>query len=112
MTASSLTMGLPSLSNISAFVTIAIPAKRRKPSERKITIVGDGDQCLLPGTMVETLFGPVRNEQVEVDEVVLGSSDHGTLEKGTVTRVHRGRWSGDVTPNQAFKRTGYARRLA
>ncbi len=62
----------------------------------QITIVGDGDQCLLPGTQVETLFGPVPIESVEVDEVVLGSSDHGTLEKGTVRRVHRGRWAGDV----------------
>ncbi len=63
---------------------------------QQITIVGDGDQCLPPGTLVETLFGPLPIEQIEVGMSVLGSSDHGTLEKGDVTRVHRGRWRGDV----------------
>ncbi len=63
---------------------------------QQITIVGDGDQCLPPGTLISTLDGPVPIEQIQVGDVVLGSGDFGTMEKGTVRRVHRGRYVGDV----------------
>ncbi len=63
---------------------------------QQITIVGDGDQCLLPGTMVDTLFGPERIEDVLVGTTVVGSSDGVDVEKGDVSRVHAGRWKGDV----------------
>jgi superfamily I DNA/RNA helicase len=63
---------------------------------QQITIVGDGDQCLPPGTLISTLSGPVPIEQIQVGDVVLGSGDFATMEKGTVRRVHRGRYVGDV----------------
>lgn len=61
-----------------------------------ITIVGDGDQCLPPGTMISTLDGAVPIEQIQVGDTVLGSGDFGTVEKGDVRRIHRGRYVGDV----------------
>lgn len=61
-----------------------------------ITIVGDGDQCLPPGTLISTLDGLVPIEQIQIGDTVLGSGDFGTLQKGDVRRIHRGRYVGSV----------------
>jgi len=71
-------------------------ALRLAEGHQQITIVGDGDQCLPPGTMVRTLDGEVPIEQISVGDTVLGSTDFGTVEKGDVRRVHIGRYSGGV----------------
>ena len=64
---------------------------------QQITIVGDGDQCLPPGTLVLTDRGEVPIEQITVGDVVLGTGGGaGLLEKATVRRIHQGRWSGTV----------------
>ena len=62
----------------------------------QVTIVGDGDQCLLPGTLVSTPSGPVPIERIGVDDKVDGSGDCCINEMGVVRRVHRGRYSGGV----------------
>ena len=62
----------------------------------QVTIVGDGDQCLLPGTLVSTPSGPVPIERIGVDDKVDGSGDCCINELGVVRRVHRGRYSGGV----------------
>ncbi|MEY4173543.1 MAG: ATP-dependent helicase PcrA, partial [Actinomycetota bacterium] len=63
----------------------------------QITIVGDGDQCLPPGTLVLTDRGEVPIEQIMVGDTVLGTDGGpGCLADGTVRRVHEGRWSGTV----------------
>jgi len=63
---------------------------------QQITIVGDGDQCLPPGTMITTPNGDVPIESIVVGDKVDGSSDGEFHELGLVTRVHRGRWSGSI----------------
>ncbi|MFM2077150.1 MAG: ATP-dependent helicase PcrA, partial [Actinomycetota bacterium] len=62
----------------------------------QITIVGDGDQCLPPGTMISTIDGQVPIEQIQVGDTVLGSSNFATLEKGDVRRIHVGRYAGGI----------------
>ncbi len=63
---------------------------------QQITIVGDGDQCLPPGTMIATPTGAVPIESIVVGEKVEGSADGVHDELGVVARVHRGRWSGSM----------------
>ena len=61
----------------------------------QITIVGDGDQCLPPGTMIRTLDGEVPIEQIHVGDVVLGSQQTSPRSRrATVRRVHVGRYLG------------------
>ena len=77
----------------------AQPPSKSAPIELKrgkVTIVGDGDQCLLPGTLVSTPSGPVPIERIGVDDKVDGSGDCCINELGVVRRVHRGRYSGGV----------------
>ena len=63
---------------------------------QQVTIVGDGDQCLPPGTMISTANGPVPIEQIAVGDKVDGSVDGDLVEYGVVRRIHRGRYSGSV----------------
>ena len=63
---------------------------------QQITIVGDGDQCLPPGTMISTPAGAVPIESIVVHDKVDGSSNGEMNELGVVTRVHQGRWSGSL----------------
>ena len=63
---------------------------------QQVTIVGDGDQCLPPGTLVSTPSGPVPIEQIHVGDKVHGSSDFVNDEVGVVRRVHKGRYVGDL----------------
>ncbi|HAP76621.1 MAG TPA: hypothetical protein DCR14_11105, partial [Acidimicrobiaceae bacterium] len=62
----------------------------------QITIVGDHDQCLPPGTMVRTPAGEVPIESVCEGDVVLGTGGHLELEPGTVRTVKEGWYRGPV----------------
>jgi DNA helicase-2/ATP-dependent DNA helicase PcrA len=61
-----------------------------------VCVVGDSDQCLLPGTPVATPSGPRPIESIEVGDEVLGAGGGSTTETGTVTAVGPGRWEGRV----------------
>ncbi len=63
---------------------------------QQVTIVGDGDQCLPPGTLISTPNGPVPIEDIAVGDKVDGSVDGDMVEYGVVRRVHSGHYSGSV----------------
>ncbi|MEQ1873644.1 MAG: UvrD-helicase domain-containing protein [Ilumatobacteraceae bacterium] len=63
---------------------------------QQVTIVGDGDQCLPPGTLISTPNGFTPIEQIEVGDKVDSTLDQSMFEYGVVRRVHRGRYSGSV----------------
>jgi len=61
-----------------------------------VTVVGDQDQCLPPGTSVQTPSGPVPIEQIVEGDVVLGTGGGRHLVEGAVSAVFRGRHSGSL----------------
>jgi superfamily I DNA/RNA helicase len=63
---------------------------------QQITIVGDGDQCLPPGTMIRTPEGDVPIEDIEVGDLLDSSGDFRGVEPGKVHRRHEGRWKGHL----------------
>jgi DNA helicase-2/ATP-dependent DNA helicase PcrA len=63
---------------------------------RNITIVGDHDQCLPTGTMVDTPAGPVAIDQLRVGDHVLGTGGRLSLTSGVVRHVHRAQYRGPV----------------
>ncbi len=63
---------------------------------RNVAVVGDGDQCLPPGTMVDTPTGRVPIEQLREGDVVLGTSGHRAPAAGTVSVVKAGRSCGSL----------------
>lgn len=62
----------------------------------QITIVGDHDQCLPPGTMVRTADGEVPIESVREGDTVLGTGGRLDLKPGVVRTVKEGRYRGPV----------------
>ncbi|HNJ97916.1 MAG TPA: 3'-5' exonuclease, partial [Ilumatobacteraceae bacterium] len=63
---------------------------------QQITIVGDGDQCLPPGTLVATPTGDVPIESITVGDEVLGTGGGAHTEVGAVRHVQEGRYKGPV----------------
>jgi DNA helicase-2/ATP-dependent DNA helicase PcrA len=61
-----------------------------------VCVVGDSDQCLLPGTMVDTPEGAVPIEQIRVGDTVLGACGGERLVPATVTAIDAGSWRGRV----------------
>ena len=61
---------------------------------RNILVVGDGDQCLPPGTVVSTPSGPKPIETIVEGDEVLGSAGQLTARAGRVTAVKHGRYDG------------------
>ena len=61
---------------------------------RQVTVVGDSDQCLPPGTMIATPSGPRAIETVVEGDVVLGTGGGAELIARPVTHVHRARHAG------------------
>jgi DNA helicase II / ATP-dependent DNA helicase PcrA len=57
---------------------------------RNITVVGDADQCLPPGTMIRTPTGNRPIEEIEPGDEVLGAGGRREAEVGTVRRVVEG----------------------
>jgi DNA helicase-2/ATP-dependent DNA helicase PcrA len=61
---------------------------------RNVCVVGDGDQCLPAGTMVETTTGPKPIEKIQVGDEVYGTGGRFELVPGRVTHVDTGKWTG------------------
>lgn len=61
-----------------------------------VTVVGDTDQCLVPGTLVATPEGTRPIEDVRVGDRVLGTLGGSGAVAGEVTVVHPGRYRGRV----------------
>ncbi len=61
-----------------------------------VTVVGDQDQCLPPGTTVQTPTGPVAIEKIVEGDVVLGTGGGRDLVEGTVSVVNRGHYVGPL----------------
>jgi DNA helicase-2/ATP-dependent DNA helicase PcrA len=61
---------------------------------RNVCIVGDSDQCLVPGTLVRTPEGEVPIEQIEVGDQVLAVDGSDRLAAATVAAVAPGRHQG------------------
>jgi superfamily I DNA/RNA helicase len=57
---------------------------------RNVAVVGDGDQCLPPGTMIDTPSGRIPIEQVREGDEVLGTGGRGVLASGRVSVVKVG----------------------
>ena len=63
---------------------------------QNVTVVGDSDQCLLPGTMVLTPDGERPIEEIDADDVVLGTGGGRELQAGVVRDVHTSRRNGPI----------------
>jgi len=55
---------------------------------QNVTVVGDTDQCLPPGTMILTPDGDVPIESITAGTTVLGAGGRRTMSSGVVTHVH------------------------
>ncbi len=72
---------------------------------RNVCVVGDTDQCLPPGTLIDGPAGPRPIEEVAIGDVVLGAGGHAHAQAGTVTHVHEGRYDGHLVEITAIGRT-------
>jgi DNA helicase-2/ATP-dependent DNA helicase PcrA len=63
---------------------------------RNICVVGDPDQCLIEGTIVETPAGPKRIERIKEGDRVLAGAGWGSLRVGRVEAVRRTPFDGKV----------------
>jgi DNA helicase-2/ATP-dependent DNA helicase PcrA len=61
---------------------------------RNVFVVGDADQCLVPGTMVRTSEGERSIETIAAGDQVLATVGGRELVPATVTSTNPGRWSG------------------
>lgn len=61
---------------------------------RQVTVVGDSDQCLPPGTMISTPSGPRAIETLVEGDEVLGTGGDASLVARPITHVHRSRHAG------------------
>ncbi|MFA9429729.1 UvrD-helicase domain-containing protein [Egicoccus sp. AB-alg2] len=65
-------------------------------ANRNIMVVGDHDQCLVPGTPISTIRGPVPVEEVQEGDVVLGTGGTHEAVARPVTKVMQGSYLGPV----------------
>ena len=63
---------------------------------RSICVVGDPDQCLVEGTIVETPAGPKRIERIKEGDRVFAGAGWGSLRVGRVEAVQRTPFDGKV----------------
>ncbi|HEY7939901.1 MAG TPA: 3'-5' exonuclease, partial [Acidimicrobiales bacterium] len=68
---------------------------------RNVFVVGDSDQCLPPGTLVQTPDGEVPIEQVGVGATVVGAGGDGHTHHGEVSFVKEGHYAGPVVEVRA-----------
>ncbi len=61
-----------------------------------ICVVGDTDQCLPPGTMVDTPDGRRPIETIAIGDEVFAASQRPTRLSARVTHVHEGRYDGEL----------------
>jgi len=66
-----------------------------------VCVVGDSDQCLPPGTLVETIDGPRGIESIVEGDVVLGAAGNMAVAPGKVTHVEAGRYAGKIVTVRA-----------
>jgi DNA helicase II / ATP-dependent DNA helicase PcrA len=66
-----------------------------------VCVVGDSDQCLPPGTLVETIDGPRGIETIKQGDVVLGTVGEMAVAPGKVTHVEAGHYAGKVVTVRA-----------
>jgi DNA helicase-2/ATP-dependent DNA helicase PcrA len=72
---------------------------------RNITVVGDSDQCLPPGTLVATAAGAVPIETLHEGDAVLGTDGQSRAVAGRVAAVKEGWYDGPVVVVTAGGRT-------
>jgi DNA helicase-2/ATP-dependent DNA helicase PcrA len=70
-----------------------------------VTVVGDTDQCLPPGTLVDTPDGPRPIETIEPGELVVGAGQRPESRCEVVTHIERGSYSGRLVELTAGGRT-------
>ena len=63
---------------------------------QNVCVVGDTDQCLPPGTLVHTPDGPRPIEQIQIGDLVLGTSGGRSVDGGKVTDVRVGGFDGEI----------------
>ncbi len=63
---------------------------------RNVCVVGDTDQCLPPGTVIDGPGGPRSIEEVSIGDVVHGAGGHANVQVGTVAHVHEGSYDGHL----------------
>ncbi|MBI2162113.1 MAG: UvrD-helicase domain-containing protein [Candidatus Rokubacteria bacterium] len=63
---------------------------------RNVCVVGDPDQCLVEGTIVETPAGPKRIERISEGDRVFAGTGWGSARVGRVEAVRRSRFDGVV----------------
>lgn len=63
---------------------------------RNVVVVGDDDQCLVAGTMVKTVDGDRRIEDVATSSCVVAAAGHGKLTNAPVERAESRRFVGPV----------------
>ncbi|TFH14297.1 MAG: DNA helicase UvrD, partial [Acidimicrobiales bacterium] len=63
---------------------------------RNVCVVGDTDQCLPPGTLVDGPDGSTPIEEVAIGDVVWGAGGRRHRQAGTVVHVHEGRYDGHL----------------
>ncbi len=68
---------------------------------RNVCVVGDLDQCLVPGTLVRTPDGERPIEDIRVGDRVLGTIGHRSLVPATVTATKVGRYDGLIAEVRA-----------
>ena len=63
---------------------------------RNVCVVGDTDQCLPPGTIIDGPDGPRSIEAVSIGDAVHGAGGHANVQVGTVSHVHEGSYDGHL----------------
>jgi DNA helicase-2/ATP-dependent DNA helicase PcrA len=63
---------------------------------RNLAVVGDADQCLPPGTLIDTPSGRQPIEEIGEGDEVLGTAGRANLVRGRVAKVMPGRWNGPL----------------
>jgi DNA helicase-2/ATP-dependent DNA helicase PcrA len=68
---------------------------------QNVCVVGDTDQCLPPGTLVDTPDGSRPIDSISVGDLVAGASQRPDRVWGEVTHVHEGRFDGRLVSVRA-----------
>ncbi len=63
---------------------------------RNVCVVGDTDQCLPPGTMIDGPDGQRPIEEIAIGDVVFGAGGREQVQAGTVVHVHEGTYEGHM----------------
>lgn len=78
--------------NRSQYEFVALLAK----AHRNICVVGDDDQCIPEGSMIQTAKGPVKVEDVKQGQYVSCAAGNGEITEGTVEKVLKKEYKGVI----------------